>query len=288
MIKNRAFNKGFIISLLLFFLLSIIIFEAFQQLYYIKRFALPNANQITLIDLLSGQLYRWGIWLLFSPILWYFSIQKGVKRKLNATDLLQYGGLVLLSIIIISGINVLIQGDSFIAFVTEHFPFFIFQKGLVFTLGYTAITVTFYLYFINKKLQIKVQSLSEIKKNNQAAYDRFKHEMKDSASFLNIKIGHKHKIIPIENIRWIASDDYCVKIHSHHNISYSMRSSLKTLEVKLKDNNFLRVHRTALVNMNLVKEVDFSKSPKLILKDGTEIAISKSKLKMVRAFFTAK
>jgi DNA-binding LytR/AlgR family response regulator len=154
----------------------------------------------------------------------------------------------------------------------------------VFTLGYAAVSVILYQYFANKQLQIKVQELSEVKNINQGLYKKLKNENEDTSSILNIKIGNKHKIIPIKNIRWIESDDYCVKIHTDNDISYSMRSSLKSLEDKLSTNNFLRVHRNALVNMKMAKEMDFSNTPKLILEDATEVLISKSKIKKVRDF----
>lgn len=286
--KEEEFNKRFIIVLLLIFLLAIITFEAFQQLFYIQRFDLENTNNISIFRLLRAQLYRWGIWLALTPFLWMLSIRKSVKIKFTSKDLLHYIGSILLlvfvAIVIISIINVVINQGTFSEFSSNYLPFFIYQKGLVFTLGYAAVSVILYQYFANKQLQIKVQELSEVKNINQDLYKKLKNENEDTSSILNIKIGNKHKIIPIKNIRWIESDDYCVKIHTDNDISYSMRSSLKSLEDKLSTNNFLRVHRNALVNMKMAKEMDFSNTPKLILEDATEVLISKSKIKKVRDF----
>ena len=289
--KNTEFSKSFIIGLLIVFLFAIISFEAFQQLFYIKRFDLGNVNNISILELIRGQSYRWGIWLLLTPFLWRFTLIKSVKTKLTTKDLLQYAGVILMLVffaaLLISIMNILINGDSFSQLIPDYLPFFIYQKGLVFFMAYSAMSIVLHQYFINEKLQIKVEELSDLKKVNHNLYKKLSNQkIDDSSTVLNIKIGNKHKIIPITSISWIESDDYCVKIHTDNAISYSMRSTLKALENKLESNNFLRVHRNALVNMNMAKEIDFSSSPKLILKNTTEISISKSKIKTVKDFLS--
>ncbi len=62
-----------------------------------------------------------------------------------------------------------------------------------------------------------------------------------------------------------------------------MRISLKALEQKLNP-HFLRVHRSAIVNMKMVKEFHSNNTNLLLLKDGTEVPVSQSKLKVVKAF----
>lgn len=289
--KSTEFSKNFIIILLIVFLLAIITFEAFQQLFYIQRFDLVNADKVSILELFQGQSIRWGIWLLFTPFLWRFSLLKSVKIKFTPKDLLHYVGIIFLLVFIaaffISIVSILLNGDSFTELFSNYLPFFIYQKGLVFLMAYTAMSVVLHQYFINKKLLIKVEELSEVKKVNHSLYEKLSSQkIDDSSTVLNIKIGNKHKIIPIKTICWIESDDYCVKIHTDNAISYSMRSSLKSLETKLKNNNFLRVHRNALVNMSMAKEINFSNTPKLILENATEISISKSKIKTVKNFLS--
>lgn len=288
--KPTSFNTKFYITLGVVFLIGIVAFEAFQQLFYIQRFDLGNTENVSVFELFRGQTYRWGIWLLFTPILWIFSKRKSVKIEFSAQDLLEYifviFGLVILAIAVISLISLLINNNSFNQYFSNYLPFFIFQKGLVFLMAYSGLAVISYQYFINKKLQVKVQELHDVKEDNIELYKQLKNKIDDSTKVLNIKIGNKHKIIPIITICWIESDDYCVKIHTNDAISYSMRSTLKSLEDKLKDNNFLRVHRNALVNMKMAKEIDLSNSPKLILSDLSEIIISKSKIKSVKDFLS--
>jgi len=286
--ENNTLNRNILVLLLLVFISSIVVFESLQQLFYIRQFNLANANDISFFRILKSQSYRWITWLLVGTLLWFFAKKKSVKTKFVITDLFQYLGVILLlvffSILIISLLEKLLNGSSFSDFISNYIPFFTFQKALVFTIGYTAVAVFLHFYFANEKLQIKVHELSEIRKENMNLYEKLKSNIDDQSPVLNIKIGNKRKIIPIKSISWIESDDYCVKVHTDDYISYSMRSTLKLLEKKLSNSNFLRIHRKALVNMSKAKEIDFSNSPKLILEDKIEVPISKSKLKKVKDF----
>ncbi|GAB5401188.1 MAG: hypothetical protein Aureis2KO_27730 [Aureisphaera sp.] len=164
-------------------------------------------------------------------------------------------------------------------------PFYTYQKGPIFVLGYSALAIIFHLFFLNEQLQIKVQKLSELKEVNLQLYNSLKNEINDRTTILNIKIGNKRKIIPIENILWIEADDYCVKVHLQDESTYTMRSSLKTLESKLPT-NYLRVHRKAIVNMKMAQELNTASSAKLILSNQTEVPVSKSNLKTVMDFIS--
>ncbi|MBO6632244.1 MAG: LytTR family transcriptional regulator, partial [Psychroserpens sp.] len=73
-------------------------------------------------------------------------------------------------------------------------------------------------------------------------------------------------------------------VHTIHDKTYTMRSSMKALNEKL-NSNFLRVHRKAIVNMDLANELNIASTSNLILQNGTKIPISKRNLKTVRSYF---
>ena len=284
--NNRSNTKS-IYAIIGLILVITITFETAQQLFYIKRFNL--GSDVTFFGLLKTQTYRWCIWLVLSTLLVWFAKTNAHKQPLTLSSYIQYSlvilGLVFLNIICISFFQALQSEDSitFNAFITEYVTFFTFQKGPMYTLGYIAITIILHFYFINAQLQIEVQTLADLKQQNQELYQQLSTKIEDKASILNIKIGNKRKIIPVKDIYWIEADDYCVKVHTKATQSYTMRSSLKALEVKL-DNNFLRVHRKAIVNMAFAKEINLSQSPVLVLENNIEVAVSKSKPKLVRDF----
>lgn len=276
-------KKKHIAIITLVFIIAIL-FEALQQIFYIKRFNL--AQNIQFFDILKSQSYKWFIWVVLSSILIWYTKQKSSQKNNNY---FLYGavilGLVFLSVIIISIIQFSISNDTFswILLFDEYVTFFTFQKAPIYTLGYIAIAIIMHFYFTNEDLQIKVEGLSELKKTNANLYKKLSKYNDDNTRVLNIKIGNKRKIIPVTDIYWIEADDYCVKVHTNKNNSYTMRSSLKALNDKLS-NNFLRVHRKAIVNMDVVKELNMSSTPKLVLNNNVEISISKSNLKLVKDF----
>ncbi|MDG5493100.1 LytTR family DNA-binding domain-containing protein [Psychroserpens sp. SPM9] len=283
--KQLSNTKRSILIIALIVILAIT-FETFQQLYYIKRFQI--ANDVAFLTILKAQSYRWVIWLLLSLVLIAYSRTNTTKEK-TTLGILKLGGLILglviLNILIISLSQLFFSGDhfTFSALFSEYLPFFMYQKAPIYTLGYIAISMILYLYFENEKLQIEVQELSELKTTNARLFKKLNSTIDEKASVLNIKIGNKRKIIPVENISWIEADDYCVKVHTTSNGAYTMRSSLKALEEKLST-NFLRVHRKAIVNMSFAKELHMSGSPNLVLENDMEIPVSKSNLKTVKDF----
>ncbi|HPF11351.1 MAG TPA: LytTR family DNA-binding domain-containing protein [Flavobacteriaceae bacterium] len=265
-----------------------IAFETFQQIYYIRKFDL--AEGVSFFTLLKNQSYRWIVWLAIGLLLLPFSRRFVNETNYRAGFFLRHLGyilaLVVVNILIISFIQLYLDGNvfTFRILIQNYITFYVFQKAPIFTLGYIAISVILHLHFLNQSLQIQVQKLSELKENNLNLYNKLKSEIGDKTEILNIKIGNRHKIIPVTDIVWIEADDYCARVHLSNGKSYSMRSSLKTLQEKLQA-SFLRVHRKALVNMEEVKELENSESVSLILKNEVKIPVSKSKLKAVKDFF---
>ncbi len=275
--------------LLVFVALAVMLtitFETAQQLYYINRYEI--AFGVTFFELLKEQSYQWILWMVLSFSL--FSYIKHTKSETNSRAyyvklILSILGLVVLNILIISILQMTFNGVSFSGslFFNEYIVFYIFQKAPMYTLGYIAISGILHLYFSNKQLQIKVQQLSDVKVANELLYEKLSAYTDDKAQVLTIKIGNKKRVVPVAQISWIESDDYCVKVHTEDGDSLSMRTSLKALEGKL-GSNFLRVHRKAIVNMDFVKEFTLANPPKIILQTQDEIQVSKSQLKGVRDF----
>lgn len=274
-------------TFIFFVLVFTIIFETYQQLFYIERYNL--FENVTFLDLLKNQSFKWVIWLLVGLSLILF-VKKDFKRALNFKLATKYAiiiiVLVLVNILLISILQMLFSEANFdvLKLFSEYFRFYVFQKSPIYVLGYLAITIILFLSFTKKLLEVEVQELIELKRTNNVLYNQLKKASRDKAKVLNIKVGNKRKIIPVDSITWLEADDYCVIVHTKDNPSYAMRISLKSLEEKLGD-NFLRVHRKAIVNMKMVDEFNLSKNPELILKDHQKVSISKSKIKFVKDFF---
>ena len=282
---NKLFNRKNVLLISIVLIIAIC-FETSQQLFYLKRFSLNS--EATFIELFKNQFYRWIIWFLCGIPLLFF-IKSDVQKESRFSRIIKYAILifviVLVNILIISSISILTFSEPFSIsnFYSEYFLFFTFQKAPIYTLGYIAITIILFLNYTKELLQIEVQSLEEIKKENKLIYQKLKISNSDKSKVLNIKIGNKRKIISVETILFLEADDYCVNVHTINNPAYSMRISLKSLEEKL-EHHFLRVHRKSIVNMKMVKEFKLNTKPYLLLNNNEKVFVSKSNLKLVKDF----
>jgi len=94
------------------------------------------------------------------------------------------------------------------------------------------------------------------------------------------RLAFKHEdrtiVLKTAEIIWIEAEDYYVRIHSKRG-RHLVRASLASLETRLDPRDFLRVHRAAIVNVEEVREVQDKGAPALVLSDGTEVPVSRSR-----------
>lgn len=97
-------------------------------------------------------------------------------------------------------------------------------------------------------------------------------------SRVTVRIGRRSLAVPVADIEWITADDYCVNMMVQGK-RYMLRASLASLEAKLDPATFVRVHRSALVNITMVKE--WHQRPLrrlvLVLADRTQLPVSRSR-----------
>lgn len=95
-----------------------------------------------------------------------------------------------------------------------------------------------------------------------------------------IKQGNKTQLVTTEKINYIISSGVYVEIFTDEQ-KYLYRESMNNLEQQLDPNKFLRVHRSAIVNLNAVKEIVHSDYAEIDakMKDNTLISISKAQKK---------
>ena len=110
-------------------------------------------------------------------------------------------------------------------------------------------------------------------------------EEKTYVSRLIVPDGPKDVLVPVRSIEWIEASDYYSSLHVKQR-TYLLRESLSDLEQKLDPKNFVRVHRSALVNLDYVQDIhrEGVREGTLTLMGGTSIRISKSGRQRLRAF----
>jgi len=82
-------------------------------------------------------------------------------------------------------------------------------------------------------------------------------------------------VLDADEIDWIEADDYYAAVHARHG-RHLIRESLASLEQRLDSSRFLRAHRSAIVNVDRVREMTSDQGETLlVLSDGVRIPVSR-------------
>jgi two-component system LytT family response regulator len=90
------------------------------------------------------------------------------------------------------------------------------------------------------------------------------------------KDGDRSILVKVSEIIWIEAEDYYVLVHTKQS-RHLVRTSLASLEQRLDPLRFVRVHRTAIVNVEEVRAVQDSGRLVLTLSNGSDVAVSRSR-----------
>ena len=93
-----------------------------------------------------------------------------------------------------------------------------------------------------------------------------------------VKDGDRILFLKVDDIDWIEAADYYAKIHAK-GATYIIRETLANLEQQLDPERFVRIHRSTIVNLDRVQEMQpwFHGAFVVFLVDGTELRLSRSR-----------
>jgi two-component system LytT family response regulator len=96
--------------------------------------------------------------------------------------------------------------------------------------------------------------------------------------------GGVELILAPEEIAWIEAEDYYAAVHALGR-RHLIRESLASLEMRLDHALFVRVHRSAIVNLAQVREIraPASGEPAIVLRDGSSLPVSRRRREAVIA-----
>lgn len=94
---------------------------------------------------------------------------------------------------------------------------------------------------------------------------------------LLIKSGARAFFLKTDEIDWIAAEGKYVRLHVGSE-SHLLREGMTAIETQLDPQKFLRVHRSSIVNIDRVKELQpwFNHEYRVVLKDGTKLILSRT------------
>lgn len=83
--------------------------------------------------------------------------------------------------------------------------------------------------------------------------------IKESRKLINnrliIKADGRVHLVPLEKIIWVEAYDYYVKIHVKDH-TFVVRDSMKSMEETLPAPQFLRIHKSSIINISHIREIN--------------------------------
>jgi two-component system LytT family response regulator len=91
-----------------------------------------------------------------------------------------------------------------------------------------------------------------------------------------VKTGGKVVFLRAEEIEWVEAAGNYVRLHVRGE-SYLFRESMKNMETRLDAELFVRIHRSAIINVDRIRELQpwFHGEYVVILHDGTRLMASR-------------
>jgi two-component system, LytTR family, response regulator len=114
--------------------------------------------------------------------------------------------------------------------------------------------------------QMQISALLENIKNKPQYLER-----------LVIKAGGRITFLRTDEINWIEADDKYVHLHTSK-VRPMVRQTLSAMEAQLDPKKFRRVHRSAIVNVERITELQplFSGEYSILLQDGAKLTLSRN------------
>jgi two-component system, LytTR family, response regulator len=109
------------------------------------------------------------------------------------------------------------------------------------------------------------------------------------ASRLTVKGSGRTVFVRVDEVDWIEADDYYARLHVAGK-THLLRETMGSLEARLDPQRFFRVHRSAIVNLDRVREVQFLFRGEhvVILHDGTKLKLSRGRLDRLEAMLAGR
>lgn len=101
-----------------------------------------------------------------------------------------------------------------------------------------------------------------------------------------VPLRDKTIVVDATQIDWVEAADYYVSLHAGA-ASHLLRQTMDEIEAQLDPRQFFRVHRSAIVNLDRVREVHplFRGDCALVLADGHRLKLSRSRRREFEARF---
>jgi len=92
---------------------------------------------------------------------------------------------------------------------------------------------------------------------------------------LAVKVEGRIHLLPHQKINWVEAYDYYVKIHLKERY-YLVRDSMKNMERNLPEDQFVRIHKSSIVNLEEVDTLVNDLGDEIQLRNGKQLKVSRN------------
>ncbi|HQQ94578.1 MAG TPA: LytTR family DNA-binding domain-containing protein [Bacteroidia bacterium] len=100
----------------------------------------------------------------------------------------------------------------------------------------------------------------------------------DNKNLVLINHSKGFTLVDIKDIVWLEASDNYTNLYLNGQKKIIASKTLKEFESILPPQDFFRVHRSALINFNYIKEYSNHEGGEVILSDGTHVQVSKARI----------
>ncbi len=132
----------------------------------------------------------------------------------------------------------------------------------------------------------KVFTRLKSKSHHNPALEKLKEQVRESygpQERFFVKTGNHIDVIPVEEIKHVEAQDDYVEFHTSKG-RFLKKETMAQLEQQLPPGKFLRVHRSHIIRLDQMEKLEKygKESYMVILKDGTKVQVSKSRIKSLK------
>ncbi len=106
-------------------------------------------------------------------------------------------------------------------------------------------------------------------------------------SRLAVKAEGRVHLLPYAKILWVEAYDYYIKVHTPERY-FLLRDSMKNMEKNLPDDQFARIHKSSIVNLAYVQEVNTNGQHEfeVTLDNGTILKVSRNYKERIKSWMS--
>jgi len=120
-----------------------------------------------------------------------------------------------------------------------------------------------------------IESIKNLSENLQSGYSPYPEKVL-------VEKGNRMISLSVNDINWMEAEGDYTKLHSNEK-TYLSNYGIGTLEQKLNPAIFVRIHRSAIININMVKEVFRDKNGYyVVLQNGTSHKVGRNYVEVIK------